>query len=71
MEVPSVVNQLSEMIDRIGKDVQAKMSADDLNDPAKMLKVQFSLQQYTNFVNFQSTYMKAVKDMISGITQKI
>lgn len=71
MEIPSVINQLSEMLDRIGQEAQSKMSSEVLNDPAKLLKMQFTLQQYTNFVNFQSAFMKSIKDMIAGITQKI
>ncbi|QLL13458.1 type III secretion system needle filament subunit SctF [Pseudomonas chlororaphis] len=71
MEILSIVNQLSQMIDKVGQDVQSKMSSEDLNDPAKMLQVQFAVQQYTNFVNFESAIMKSVKDMMAGIIQKI
>lgn len=71
MEILSIINQLSQMIDHVGQDVQSKMSSEDLNDPAKMLQVQFAVQQYTNFVNFESAIMKSVKDMMSGIIQKI
>ncbi|HBO5145476.1 type III secretion system needle protein SsaG [Pseudomonas aeruginosa] len=71
MDILSIVNQLSHMIDQVGQDVQSKMSSEDLNDPAKMLQVQFAVQQYTNFVNFESAIMKAVKDMMAGIIQKI
>lgn len=71
MEILSIINQLSQMIDHVGQDVQSKMSSEDLNDPSKMLQVQFAVQQYTNFVNFESAIMKSVKDMMSGIIQKI
>lgn len=71
MEILSIINQLSQMIDQVGQDVQSKMATEDLNDPAKMLQVQFAVQQYTNFVNFESAIMKSVKDMMAGIIQKI
>lgn len=71
MDTLSIINQMSKMIDQVGQDVQSKITADDLNDPAKMLQVQFAVQQYSNFVNFESAIMKSVKDMMAGIIQKI
>jgi type III secretion protein F len=49
----------------------SKLSGSDLNNPATLLEQQFSMQQYSIFVNYQSAVMKAVKDMLSGIIQRI
>lgn len=71
MNIESVNQQLSQIVDKAGLDVQAKMTASDMNDPAKMLQAQFAIQQYSTFVTYQSAVMKAVKDMLAGIIQKI
>ncbi|BAJ02215.1 type III secretion system needle filament subunit SctF [Shewanella violacea] len=71
MDLSAIVNQLSQLSTRSAQEVQAKMSAGDLNDPDKMIKAQFSMQQYSNFVSYESAMIKAVKDMIQGIISKI
>ncbi|MDN7673339.1 type III secretion system needle filament subunit SctF [Burkholderia oklahomensis] len=71
MNIEAVNQQLSRLVDKVGHDVESKMSASDLNDPASMLQAQFAIQQYSVFVGYQSAVLKAVKDMLSGIIQKI
>ncbi|MDI2590428.1 type III secretion system needle filament subunit SctF [Pseudomonas sp. N3-W] len=71
MDIETVNNQLSQMVEKAGNDVQSKLTAADMNDPARMLQAQFAIQQYSTFVTYQSAVMKAVKDMLSGIIQKI
>ncbi|KVX77018.1 type III secretion system needle filament subunit SctF [Burkholderia ubonensis] len=71
MDIESVNQQLSQLVDKIGKDVESRMSASDLNNPASMLQAQFAIQQYSVFVGYQSAVLKAIKDMLSGIIQKI
>ncbi|AGK49394.1 MULTISPECIES: type III secretion system needle filament subunit SctF [Burkholderia] len=71
MDIEAVNQQLSQLVDKVGNDVESKMSASDLNNPASMLQAQFAIQQYSVFVGYQSAVLKAVKDMLSGIIQKI
>lgn len=71
MDIEAVTNQLSQLVESAGNDVQSKVTATDMNDPAQMLKAQFAIQQYSIFVSYESAVMKAVKDMLSGIIQKI
>lgn len=71
MDIETVNNQLSQMVEKAGNDVQSKLTAADMNDPARMLQAQFAIQQYSTFVTYQSAVMKAIKDMLSGIIQKI
>jgi type III secretion protein F len=71
MDIESVNQQLSRLVDKVGNDVESKMSAPNLNDPANMLQAQFAIQQFSVFVGYQSAVLKAVKDMLTGIIQKI
>nr|CBA72314.1 secretion system apparatus SsaG [Arsenophonus nasoniae] len=36
-----------------------------------MLQMQFAVQQYSNFIGYESALIKVVKDMIQGIIAKI
>jgi type III secretion protein F len=71
MDIEVVNQQLSRLVEKVGYDVESKMSAADLNNPASMLQAQFAIQQYSVFVGYQSAVLKAVKDMLAGIIQKI
>lgn len=71
MDINLLNNQISQLAEGVGSDVQTRISAADLNNPASMLKAQFSMQQYSIFVSYQSAIMKSVKDMLAGIIQKI
>lgn len=71
MDIGSITNQLSQLVEQSGNDVQSRITAADLNDPARMLQAQFAIQQYSVFVSYESAIMKAVKDMLAGIIQKI
>ena len=48
-----------------------KMAQADPNNPDQMLQAQFSVQQYSNFLGYESALIKAVKDMVHGIIAKI
>jgi type III secretion protein F len=71
MDIEAVNQQLTRLVDKVGHDVESKMKLSDLNNPANMLQAQFAIQQYSVFVGYQSAVLKAVKDMLSGIIQKI
>ncbi|RLV59785.1 type III secretion system needle protein SsaG [Parashewanella curva] len=71
MDLSTVVSQLSEMSAQSAKDIQGNMQSGDINDPDKMLKAQFAIQQYSNFVGYESAIIKSIKDMIQGIIAKI
>ncbi|MGB0893410.1 MAG: type III secretion system needle filament subunit SctF [Parashewanella sp.] len=71
MDLSSVVYQLSQLSAKSSKDVQSNMQEGDINDPQKMLKAQFAIQQYSNFVGYESAIIKAIKDMIQGVISKI
>ncbi|GLU33136.1 type III secretion system needle filament subunit SctF [Trinickia caryophylli] len=71
MDVDVVNNELSQIAAQAGQEVQSKMNSADLTDPAKMLQAQFAIQQYSIFIGYQSAVLKAIKDMMQGIIQKI
>ncbi|AAQ60255.1 MULTISPECIES: type III secretion system needle filament subunit SctF [Chromobacterium] len=71
MDIEAITSQLSQLVEQAGNEVQSKVTAADLNDPARMLQAQFAIQQYSVFVSYESAIMRAVKDMLSGIIQKI
>ncbi|MCL1076963.1 type III secretion system needle protein SsaG [Parashewanella spongiae] len=71
MDLSSVVNQLSQLSAKSAQNAQSNMKAGDINNTDKMLKAQFSLQQYSNFVGYESAIIKMIKDMIQGIIAKI
>jgi type III secretion protein F len=71
MDIAVVNNHLSQLVAEAGNQVESKLTAADLNDPARLLQAQFAIQQYSIFIGYESAVMKAVKDMMAGIIQKI
>ena len=71
MDINTVTHQLSRRVEQAGQDIQAKMTASNLDNPARMLEAQFAIQQYSVFVAYESALIRAFKDMLSGIIQKI
>ncbi|MCL9783827.1 type III secretion system needle filament subunit SctF [Vibrio sp. S4M6] len=71
MDLQQLTNQLSSLAGQASQEIQSKMTATDLQDPDKLLQAQFAVQQYSTFVNYESAIIKTIKDMLSGIIQKI
>ncbi|PKH21801.1 EscF/YscF/HrpA family type III secretion system needle major subunit [Enterobacterales bacterium CwR94] len=71
MDIQAINQQLSQLVDQAGNEVSNKMSSGDLTNPANLLQAQFAIQQYSTLVGYQSAVLKAVKDMLTGIIQKI
>ena len=71
MDLNAVINQLSQMSAQSAQDIQTKMANADPNNPEQMIQAQFAVQQYSNFMGYESALIKAVKDMVQGIIAKI
>ncbi|WP_080440016.1 type III secretion system needle filament subunit SctF [Burkholderia ubonensis] len=71
MDLEIVNRQLSNSLHKIGHNVDSVMSTADISNPTSMLRAQFVIQQYSVFVGYQSAVLRAIKDMLSGIIQKI
>lgn len=52
-------------------DALEKEDGTGLNDPQQTLKTQFKLSQYSNFINYQGSMVKIIRDLISGIINKL
>jgi type III secretion protein F len=71
MDMNAIVGELSSLTTQAGQSVQSTISAQDINDPESMLRAQFALNQYSNYVGYESAIIKTMKDMIQGIISKI
>ncbi|WP_122133058.1 type III secretion system needle filament protein SsaG [Salmonella enterica] len=71
MDIAQLVDMLSHMAPQAGQAINDKMNGNDLLNPESMIKAQFALQQYSTFINYESSLIKMIKDMLSGIIAKI
>lgn len=71
MDLSSVLNQLTQNSESAVSRIQNGIDEADINDPQAMLKMQFALQQYSSYVNYQSSLIKTVRDMVTGVISKI
>ncbi|ENU5706088.1 type III secretion system needle filament protein SsaG [Salmonella enterica] len=71
MDIAQLVDMLSHMARQAEQAINDKMNGNDLLNPESMIKVQFALQQYSTFINYESSMIKMIKDMLSGIIAKI
>lgn len=71
MDIAQLVDMLSHMAHQVGQAINDKMNGNDLLNPESMIKAQFALQQYSTFINYESSLIKMIKDMLSGIIAKI
>ncbi|EGC7485233.1 type III secretion system needle protein SsaG [Salmonella enterica] len=71
MDIAQLVDMLSHMAHQTGQAINDKMNGNDLLNPESMIKAQFALQQYSTFINYESSLIKMIKDMLSGIIAKI
>lgn len=71
MNIDSIVAQMGSQVTRSASDAEAAMNSNVQNDPQAMLKSQYALQQYSVMIGYESSVMKAVKDMMMGIISKI
>ncbi|AOZ52148.1 type III secretion system needle filament subunit SctF [Chromobacterium vaccinii] len=71
MNIDSIVSQIGGQISQAANNAEAAMNSDVQNNPESMLKSQYALQQYSVMIGYESSVMKAVKDMMMGIISKI
>ncbi|MFM5540442.1 type III secretion system needle filament subunit SctF [Aeromonas veronii] len=72
MNIDAIVAQLGNQISHSANEAQTAMASSDIiNDPQAMMKSQYAMQQYSVMIGYESSVMKAVKDMMMGIISKI
>ncbi|MFM0515380.1 type III secretion system needle filament subunit SctF [Paraburkholderia sp. RL17-373-BIF-A] len=71
MNLDNIAAQMGNQSARIANDAEAAMKLDVVNNPENMLKAQFEMNRYSVMVGYESSVLKAVKDMMMGIISKI
>lgn len=71
MSIESLLSELSEQAVLNSQGIENNMSKLDINDPQAMLQTQFAIQKYSSLVNYQSSVIKTVRDLVSSIISKI
>lgn len=71
MNLQDIMSQLAQQTTKTTQGLEDNISSVDVNDPSAMLQVQFALQQYSSMINYQSSLVKTVRDLVSGIISKI
>lgn len=70
--IEPIVNQVNSQLSTYANNLNSTLSNDTVqNDPQAMLRAQYEMQQYSVGVSFQSSVMKAVKDMMMGVISNI
>lgn len=77
MDLTVIITKLEELSESSALDIKKAIDAlkkedgTGLNDPQQTLRTQFKLSQYSNFVNYQGSMVKIIRDLISGIINKL
>lgn len=71
MNVEEIHGALGEGVRGLSNDATQAVRTGKVNDPARMLDVQFKLQQYATAVGLHSATIKLIKDTLMGIIAKI
>lgn len=75
MDLTLIINKLERLSEESAESIKQAMevlnSESGLNDPQRTLKTQFMLSQYSNFINYQGSMVKIIRDLISGIISRL
>ena len=71
MNLVDLNKQMGQVSSMINQSIAPLLSSTDIvNNPDKMLQLQFAIQQYSAFKTVESGVMKTVKDLVSTITNR-
>ena len=71
MNLSEITQQMGEVGKTLSDSVPGLLNSTDLvNDPEKMLELQFAVQQYSAHVNVESGMLKTIKDLVSTISNR-
>ncbi|AKM46741.1 type III secretion system needle filament subunit SctF [Edwardsiella anguillarum] len=72
MNLIDVTTQMGQFGQRISDSIQPLLASgeDVVNNPERMLQLQFAVQQYSAYINVESGMLKTVKDIISTIANR-
>lgn len=71
MNFDALISEVSQSANTSWSNIQSISTPAALNSPVDMLKLQEEFQYYSNGVSLASAEIKTLKDLISGIIQKI
>ncbi|AAS60685.1 EscF/YscF/HrpA family type III secretion system needle major subunit [Yersinia pestis] len=71
MQISSPMGQLTNDIQQARQAYQNQMAAVNINDPEQMLTSQFTMNQYSAFLDFKSIEMKMINDIRNRILSRI
>ncbi|AJJ45557.1 type III secretion system needle filament subunit SctF [Yersinia pestis] len=71
MQISSPMGQLTNDIQQARQEYQNQMAAVNINDPEQMLTSQFTMNQYSAFLDFKSIEMKMINDIRNRILSRI
>lgn len=69
------LSEITDQMGKVGKTLSNSVpdllnSSDLVNDPDKMIELQFAVQQYSAYVNVESGMLKTIKDLVSTISNR-
>lgn len=71
MNLTEITDQMGEVGKTLSNAVPSLLNSSDLvNDPEKMLQLQFAVQQYSAYINVESGMLKTIKDLVSTISNR-
>ncbi|AXY34847.1 type III secretion system needle filament subunit SctF [Yersinia pseudotuberculosis] len=71
MQISSPMGQLTNDIQQARQAYQNQMAAVNINEPEQMLTSQFTMNQYSAFLDFKSIEMKMINDIRNRILSRI
>ncbi|EKL8054343.1 type III secretion system needle filament subunit SctF [Salmonella enterica] len=69
------LSEITDQMGKVGKTLSNSVpdllnSSDLVNDPDKMIELQFAVQQYSAYINVESGMLKTIKDLVSTIANR-
>ncbi|AZT23147.1 TPA: type III secretion system needle filament subunit SctF [Salmonella enterica] len=69
------LSEITDQMRKVGKTLSNSVpdllnSSDLVNDPDKMIELQFAVQQYSAYINVESGMLKTIKDLVSTISNR-
>lgn len=69
------LSEITDQMGKVGKTLSNSVpdllnSSDLVNDPDKMIELQFAVQQYSAYINVESGMLKTIRDLVSTISNR-
>lgn len=71
IDMSSTIDEVIKLATEAAENANSVVKEKQISDPEKMLRMQFEMQHYSNYINYGSSFIKTVRDMVSGIIAKV